>query len=177
MIYDSKNDQVILFGGPKNPWDKSDKTWNYRMSNKYFQEGIFASKITSFNEFYKISGAITWNPIDQPFGTSLQVQVGFSNTPFEEDFLYTALNNEFFTFQGICKFIKYRIIFQSNYLQNETPLLKSVNFTYTLESLYNDELNIPLILSLSVGFSLGIGAILSIFLRKKRKINNEIPKS
>ena len=176
MVYDSNYDQVILFGGPKNSWDYSDKTWIYRVTDNYFQQGIFDSRITTFNDFYKISGEITWNPIDQPIGTSLQVQVGFSNTPYEEDFLYTALHNELFTFQGISKYIKYRIIFQSNSLQNDTPLLKSVNIMYSLESLYSDKLNIPLIVSLSVGFSLGIGmgigAILSIFLRKKRKINS-----
>jgi len=55
-------------------------------------------------------------------------------------------------------------------LQNDTPLLKNITITYSLLSLY-DELNIPLILSLSIGISLGIGmgigAILGIFLRKK----------
>ena len=174
MIYDSKNDQVILYGGPKNLWDYSSSIWIYKISDNYFQQGIFNSRIIDFNDFYKISGEITWNPLDQPVGTSVQVQVGFSNTLYEEDFLYTALHHEFFAFQGTSKYIKYRIIFQSDFLQNNTPLLKTVNITYSLESLYSDELNIPLIVGLSVGFSLGIGmgigVILGIFLRKKRKI-------
>ena len=170
MIYNSNNDNVILYGGPKNQWDYSDSIWIYKITDNYFPQGIFDSKITNFEDLYKISGGITWNPIDQPNGQSLHIQVGFSNSPDEKDFLYTDLHEESFNFQGISKFIKYRVIFRSNSLQNNTPLLKSVNITFTLVSLY-DEMNMPLILGLSIGFSLGvgigIGAILGLLLRKK----------
>jgi len=175
IIFDSKDDKVILFGGPKNIWDYSDSIWVYKITDNYFPQGIFDSKITIFEDSYKISGGITWDPIDQPSGQSLHIQVGFSNSPEEEDFLYTDLHDENFSFQGISKFIKYRVIFRSNSFQNNTPLLKSVNITFTLISLY-DEMSIPLILGLSISFSLGvgigIGAILGLSLRKKRELKS-----
>ncbi len=54
MVYDSTYDQVILFGEPNNG-----KTWIYKITEKYFQQGIFDSIITTFDDLYKISGEIT----------------------------------------------------------------------------------------------------------------------
>ena len=175
MIYDSLNDQVILYGGPNNWRSYCNKVWRYKINDNYFHKGIFDSEIISFNDYYKISGKIEWIPIDQPIESNLQVQFGFSNTQNEKDFLYTPLYNEFFTFEGISRYIRYRIIFNSNSLNNYTPILNMVNITYSLVSLYDEQLNIPLIVSISVGISIvvgmGIGYIFSMFLNKKRKSN------
>ena len=132
MAYDAAHERVILFGGNDGTFD--DETWIFSYC-RYYEQGIFDSKLKSFDMIYKITGAISWIPIVQPLGTSLTVQIGFSLTTNETDFIYTALQNESFTFEGTCKYFKYRVNFESNSYQRATSLLNKTTISYTLEAI------------------------------------------
>jgi len=176
MVYDSLHDRVILFGG-----DNDDvKTWIFSDFRNYYQQGIFNSKLNSLNSVYNITGEINWTPIEQPIGTSLTVQIGFSNSSVEANFIYTALQNSSFTFEGIGKYFKYRVIFKSDLLQNVSPLLNQTFISYNLENITGD--TTPQIDNgITIGFNniaiisfVLVLNITGIVLYSKKKIRNSI---
>jgi len=131
MAYDSKHDKVILFGG----WDnvvRNDETWAFGLFD-YYQTGTFDSKIISPDDIYKISGEISWSPENQAEGTNLTIQIGFSNTINDEDFTYTRQYNSSFTFEGVARYFRYRVSFESNNDLTVSPILENIMIVYITE--------------------------------------------
>ncbi len=123
MVYDSKHDKVILFGGWDGDYD--DETWVFGLFD-YYRTGTFDSKITSLDGIYKISAEISWSSENQPVGTNLTVQIGFSNTINDKDFTYTSPYNSSFTFEDVALFFRYRVNFESNDDLTFSPILKNI---------------------------------------------------
>ncbi len=130
MVYNSKYDKVILFGG-YGATDYSNETWIFT-GNRYYQQGSFKSNLIYLNDIYKIIGDIVWNPVNQLDNTSIQLQIGISNTAQDEDFIFTDSYNSSFTFEGIGRNLRYRIIFKSDISQYLSPYINSVNIYLTL---------------------------------------------
>ncbi|MHA1673291.1 MAG: Kelch repeat-containing protein [Promethearchaeota archaeon] len=132
MVYDSDSQKVILFGGGDIAGD-DDETWMYSL-NQYSKTGRFNSQLIDLEYTCPITGEISWNPSVQPIKTVLELQVGFSNTTDEADFIYTPFLNSSFTFEGIARYIKYSAIFESDAsYQIYTARIETVYIHYNLE--------------------------------------------
>ncbi len=175
MIYDSINDKVILFGGPESELTYSSKTWIYNWTNNYFHQGTFDSKVRAFDNFYNFTGDIAWTLSEKPLGTSFQVQIGFSPTLNEADFLYTSLQSTGFIFQGICKYFKYRIVFKSDSIQSKTPLLYSIDISYSLKKISsNNTEDLFIITSIASAITMAIGIVIgSAFTSFRKRLSNK----
>ena len=170
MVYDSTHDKVILFGG-YDAIGRDDETWVYSV-DKFFQQGIFTSKVKSFDFISTITGEISWTPVGQPTGTFLKIQIGLSYTQYEAHFNYTTLHNKSFAFDGIGQYMKYRVVFESDLIQNTSPLLNKINISHALESICSDDDDEIILGNVIVGIisSVATVGIIGIVLYSKNKI-------
>lgn len=129
MVYVGNTGQVMLYGGYNGTALLQD-TWIYRDS-AYCQSGSFESKLTSINLIYNITGEFAWNPSTQPVGTELRFQAGLSNTTKDEDVYYTDYYTSDFNFSGLARYLKYRVIFESDVNQIFSPRLNKVDMSVT----------------------------------------------
>jgi len=122
MAYDSKRGKVVLFGGFDGSYP--DDTW--MLGFETFQTGSFTSKIVDLSEMYETSGEISWIFEKYAMGANITLQIGFSNTTNDEDFVYTSQHDSSFTFEGVGRYIRYRAYFKSDASLQFSPILKSV---------------------------------------------------
>ncbi len=178
MVYDSAHDRVVLFGGLDGIRDG--ETWVYS-DYKVFQQGLFTSKVNSFDSISTITGNISWTPVGQQTGTSLKVQIGFSNTPDEADFYYIPLQSTNFTFEINTNYVKYRVAFESSdFWQLASPLLNKTTLSYTLETISNEANDdddtrsdywiIPGIIGATISCGATLGIIGIVFYSKKKAV-------
>ena len=170
MAYDSTHDRVILFGG-FNGGGFNNETWESLFIEDYYQKGLYCSNIKDLNEIYKITGNLTWAPYTQPIGTTLQFQIGISNTSSQGDFIFTSLNASSFKFNGTGRYIKYLANFSSDSSLSLSPKIIEVNITCLLEPIGvngkeppEDILIIVLISCACAGIAIGV-----IIIVKKRR--------
>ena len=129
MVYDPDSHRVVLFGGNDGGYD--DETWVYP-ANRYCQQGRFDSQLIDVENICTITGEISWTPSGQPSETVLEVQIGFSNTTHDVDFIYDLSHTSDFTFDGRARYLRYRAVFQSDANQVFTSNLETVSIYYTL---------------------------------------------
>ena len=139
MIFSPLINKTMLFGGCTRwdipPWGDpqtyNDDMWIY-LGSCYFENGTYLSQITDFNNIYLVDGNISWYSNLPRQNTSLEVQIGFSNSTDDADLLYSDLNTSNFTFTILARYLRYRVIFKSDLIQNSTPQLEWVNISYSL---------------------------------------------
>ncbi|MFX1411141.1 MAG: Kelch repeat-containing protein [Promethearchaeota archaeon] len=170
MVYDSIQDTMVLFGGDDGARD--DETWTLKY--EFYPTGIFKSKIINLYEIYNVSGGISWSPENQPVGTNLTLQVGFSNTTNDEDFKYSNLYDSSFTFQGVGQYIHYCVCFESDVNLLVSPILNSIEMFFVERSISDDDgtpnngNGTPVIPGFNILILVGIAGIVSAFLIRKR---------
>ena len=130
MIYNPVYDEVVLFGGNDNSGELYNETWTYSLSFEAHHSGNYTSEIINLNSIYKINGTIDWNPINQPINTSIYFRVGISNISIDSGFSYSPWNTSSFIFNGIGRYLKYQIFFNSDPSLNNSPRINEVNLSY-----------------------------------------------
>jgi hypothetical protein len=127
MAFDSDAHKAILFGG--RAYD--DETWVFAL-NQHYRTGRFDSQLIDVEAQRQITGQISWNPTEQPTGTDLSFQVGFSNSTLEAEFTFTPLSSLSFSFESIARYMRYRINFASDTDQLFSPQIETVKLNYTM---------------------------------------------
>ena len=131
-------DPVILFGGNAySILDDSEKNvWTF--GSQYHSLGFYESQVYSLDNVYSITGNIRWEKtcntgLEQPLETSLRFQIGLSNTTQVDNFIFTDYHIDSFNFSGNARYIKYRVLFQSNLGAFRSPKLRTIEITYSFE--------------------------------------------
>jgi len=134
MVHIPKANLSLIFGG-YDPSEYPDihfsDTWIY-LTNNYYESGSFLSQITNFDHIYNIQGNMSWNIPNAPANTSLEIQIGFSNTTNDDNFRFWSINEPEDTFTGLAQYIRFQAQFKANLIQNSTPWLEWVNISCTL---------------------------------------------
>jgi len=171
MVYDSTHDRVILFGG-FNGGGFNNETWESLFQEDYYQKGIYCSNIKDLNNIYKITGNMTWAPYTQPIGTTIQFQIGISNTSSEGDFIFTSISASSYKFNGTGRYLKYLANFSSDSSLSLSPKITEVNITCFLEPIDVESKGPPedilMIVLISCAFA-GIAIGVIIIVKKRRK--------
>ncbi|MFX1398425.1 MAG: Kelch repeat-containing protein [Promethearchaeota archaeon] len=169
MAYDSKRDKLVLFGG----YPFNAETWTLECGLE--SKGCFRSKVLNLYDIYNISGGISWIPEQQLDGTDLKLQIGFSNTTIEDDFVYTIQSNASFAFNGIGQYISYKAHFDSNGLST-SPILSKVEMFFVENEISSNPGNsgvngneIPSIPGYDAFILLGIGTFIIVLIIRKNK--------
>ncbi|MFX1395783.1 MAG: Kelch repeat-containing protein [Promethearchaeota archaeon] len=171
MAYDAKRDEIFIFGGN---WPINAETWIFEIES--VPKGSFHSKVVNLYDIYEISGGISWSPEHQEDDTILTLQVGFSNTTNEDDFMYTSKHNSSFAFEGIGQYVKYSAHFESNDALTTSPILSNVEMFFVENAISGDENssggnvpNSPFIPGYNVLILLGMGTTILVILITKKK--------
>jgi hypothetical protein len=135
MVHIPNSNLSLIFGGVDHsirPTSYFDDTWSYLGSN-YYESGLYLSNMTDYGHIYVIQGNLSWNPPIPPVNTSMDFQIGFSNSTNGESFQFYALETPDFSFTGLAQYIRYRLRYYSDLFQNSTPSIEWVNISYSLE--------------------------------------------
>jgi hypothetical protein len=133
MVFDSNSNLGILFGGYGGMGATFGDTWLFNTTLQFLQRGSYESHKFNLDNIYRISGNVTWTPITQLSGTLIQLQLGMSNTSNDDDFIYSNFENYTFTFSNLAKYMKFRVIFESDIMREHTPILNAVILNYFYE--------------------------------------------
>ncbi len=134
MVHIPNSNVSLIFGGydpSSHPDVYFSDTWAY-LTNNYYETGSFLSQITDFGHIYNIQGNLSWNIPNSPLNTSLEIQIGFSNTTNDENFQFNPVLASESSFSNLAQYIRYHVHFHSNFIQNSTPWIEWVNISYTL---------------------------------------------
>jgi hypothetical protein len=140
MVFFPNSNTSMIFGGcidwepvelmiwPYNPYGD---TWVY-LGYSFYLSGMYESQTTNLSYIYDIRGNVDWGSPVIPTNTSLEFQLGGSNSSSAESFQYHALNITSPNFTIRTRFLRYRLIFHSDFIQNVTPQVSCVNITFIL---------------------------------------------
>ncbi len=131
MVYDSNSENILVFGGLSGSY--LNDAWIYP-EEKICRTGILQSRIIPLGNIYNITGNLIWDPLVQPLGTSLKLQIGFSNTTHNEDFVYTNLTTTEMIFTRFAQYLCYNVTFESDIDQLISPNLKTLTIEYRLDN-------------------------------------------
>ena len=138
MVFFPNSNTCMIFGGctewdpyeliiwPYNPFGD---TWVY-LGYSFFPSGFYESQTSNLTYIYDIHGSVDWSSPVIPTNTSLEFQLGVSNLTSAESFQYYTLNITNPNFIIRTQFLRYRLIFHSDYIQNASPQVSWVNITF-----------------------------------------------
>jgi len=138
MVFFPNSNTSMIFGGcidwepvelmiwPYNPFGD---TWVY-LGYSFFPSGMYESQITNLSYIYDIHGNVDRGSPVIPTNTSLEFQLGVSNSSSAESFQYHTLNITNPNFKNRTRFLRYRLIFHSDFIQNTTPQVSWINITF-----------------------------------------------